>query len=389
MAPPPCFWGFCARSWPNVLGARSRLYSREPVGVDTADVGLRATHQFARVALLAAAVVLGLPQAAAGTVYDELTYEQLVADGATPKVARCSSALPGARVTLERYVDGYFVAMVFEDPKAHTQETADDGGYSWEVGEGEYRVSVTKNGYWRAFSGIVTGPATVADLDVALRRRPGTPPPAPRDCSHLEQPAPEPEPDREPQGSDAEPDPAPEPNTTCLLRPVNARVSGRLVTKVVYLLDNRRLATISRPDDEGRYGVTVERTSLSRGLHVLRAKVVFVRSAQREPEFLRLAIRRCPERMASRIAKASTGGGCVKRPFNAWVRATQVRRVFFRLNGRRLRTVTAADWRGRYGVTVRPSRLRKGKHVIKARIEFLRGAELEQRTVRFRFRNCA
>ncbi len=361
-------------------------------------MGIRAfAHPFARVAILAATIVLGLPQAAAGTVYDKALYDELVADGATPEEARCVSALSGARVALERYVDGYFVAVVVEDPnagpRADTQETGEDGVYSWEVGEGEYRVSVTKSGYWRTFSGIVTGPAAVLDLDVALKRRPGTPPPQPRDCGELEQPEPEPGPepgepaDHEPKTND--PEPEREPKATCLLRPVNARVRGQLVTKVVYFLDNRRIKTISRPDADGVYGVTVERTSLSRGTHVLRAKVVFVRSANRRPEFLRLAIRRCPERMGSRVAKASTRKGCGGRPFRAWVRATQVRRVSFRLNGRKLKTVSAADWRGRYGVVVRPARLRKGRHVLKAEIEFLRGADVEWRTVRFRFRNCA
>ena len=333
--------------------------------------------------------MLGLPQAAAATVYDKALYDELVADGATAEAARCVSALSGARVTLERYVDGYFVTVVVED-RAEMQETGDDGAYGWEVGEGEYRVSVTKKGYWRAFSGIVTGPAAVADLDVALRRRPGTPAAQPRDCGHLAQPEPEPEPapepeepvDREPTAND------PEPAPTCLLRPVNARVTGGLVTKVVYFLDGNRIKTVSRPDSQGRYGVTVERESLSRGMHVLRAKVVFVHSANRPAEFLRLAIRRCPERMDSRMAKASTPDGCAARAFRAWVRASQVRRVFFSLNGRKLRTVSAADWRGRYGVLVRPGRLREGRHVVRAEIEFLRGAERERRTVRFRFRNC-
>jgi hypothetical protein len=364
------------------------------VRVDTPNVGIRAlAHPFARVAILAATVVLGLPQAAAATVYDKALYDELVVDGATPEEARCVSALSGARVTLERYVDGYFVAVVVEDPnagpRADLQETGDDGAYSWEVGEGEYRVSVTKRGYWRAFSGIVTGPAAVLDLDVALKRRPGTAPPQPRDCGELEQPEPEPEPE---EPADHEPktnDPEPEPKATCLLRPVNARVRGASVTKVVYFLDNRRIKTVSRPDGEGVYGVTVKRASLSRGTHVLRAKVVFVRSANRRPEFLRLAIRRCPERMGSRVAKASTRKGCGERPFRAWVRASQVRRVFFRLNGRKLKTVSAADWRGRYGVVVRPARLRKGRHVLKAEIEFLRGGDVARRTVRFRFRNCA
>ena len=38
---------------------------------------------------------------------------------------------------------------------------------------------------------------------------------------------------------------------------------------------------------------------------------------------------------------------------------------------------------------VRPGRLRKGRHVVAARIEFVEGSNLKQRTVRLRFRKCA
>ncbi len=347
-------------------------------------------------ALLAALAALALAQGAAATVYDKVLYDELVSDGATPEDARCISALSGARVSLERYVDGYFVSVTFDDPalapNANPQETDDDGNYSWEVGDGEYRVSVTKPGYWRAFSGIVTGPSAVVDEHVALKRRPGTVPPEPRDCGDLEEPTPEPDPEPTP-----EPDPDHEPkdnepdgdaNETCLLRPVNARVRGGTVRKVVFSLDGRVIKRVSRPDADGVFGVTVQRTTLPRGKHVLRAKVMFVRRAHRRPELLRLAIRRCPERLSSSIVKASARTKCGTQPFLAWVRANRIRRVFFRLDGRKLGTDSVADWRGRYGVMVNPAKLRKGTHVVAARIEFVRGSDLRHRTVRLRFRKC-
>ena len=340
--------------------------------------------------MLACLAVLALPQAAAGTVYDKTLYDEVVAGGATPGEARCVAALSGARVSLERYLDGYFVAVVFDDPaiapNTNPQETDEDGDYSWEVGDGDYRVSVTKAGYWRAFSGIVTGPSAVIDEHVALKRRPGTLPPEPRDCSHLSEPEPEPEPDpddRDPSGTDDDVDPM----ATCLLRPVNARVRGTLVRTVVFTLDGRVIERVSRPDADGVYGVTVERATLPPGKHILRAKVMFVRRADRRPEVLRLAIRRCPERLAPNVAKADPPR-CVDEPFLAWVRANRVRRVHFRLDGRKLKTVSVADWRGRYGVTLRPGRLRTGSHVVKARIEFLSGSGLEDRVVRLGFRRC-
>jgi hypothetical protein len=352
-------------------------------------------HPFASVALVAATVALALPQMAAATVYDKQLYDELVADGTAAQQARCMSALSGARVSLERYVDGYFVSVSFDDasiaPNTNPQQTDEEGNYSWEVGDGDYRVSVTKTGYWRSFSGIVTGPGAVIDEDVALTRRPGTPPPTPRDCGDVgepeptPEPEPQPEPDHDPKGNDDDGDVT----ETCLLRPVNARVRGSSVRAVVFTLDGRVIRRVSRPDKDGVFGVTVERTTLPRGKHVLRAKVMFVRSAHRGPELLRLAIRRCPERVSSAVVRASPRARCGGRPFFAWVRANRVRRVYFRLDGRRIGSDAVADWQARYGVMVNPKRLRKGRHVVTARIEFVRRSDLKHRTVRLRFRKCA
>ena len=177
------------------------------------------------------------------------------------------------------------------------------------------------------------------DLDIPLKRRPGTPPPKPRDCAPVvdePEPLPEPEPepsrtrpDHEPKGHDDEPVAPP----TCEFRPVNAGVRGRMVSRVVFMLDGRVVKRVYRPDSDGRFGVTVERRSLSRGKHVLRAKVVFVRRAKRSPEFLRLAFRRCPERAAPKLVKASPAR-CSANPFLAWVRGYRISQVSFRLNGR-------------------------------------------------------
>jgi hypothetical protein len=368
-------------------------------------VGFRAfTHLSARAVV--AMVVLCLPQAAgaqesaaAGTVYDKALYESLVREGTARDEARCASALAGAVVKLERRNrDGYFLPVDADDPSitpnVNPQRTDEDGTYYWEAAEGDYRVSVTKTGYWRLFSSTVSATSAVMNLDLPLKRRPGTPPPKPRDCSSVDEPEPQPEPQPEPdpaEPEDHEPqsnDPETEPKSTCMFRPVNARVSGRLIAKVVFTLDGRHFITVRRPDDDGRFGVTVDRESLSHGRHVLRAKVVFVRQANRSPEFLRLAFRRCPERTTPKAVQAGPAAKCGTRPFLAWVRGARIRRVQFRLDGRKLRSVSAADWRGRYGVTVRPGRLREGRHVVTAQIEFLRGSGLKQRTVRLSFRKC-
>src|SRR5688572_22065282 len=249
--------------------------------------------------------------AAVGTVYDKALYESLVRKGMSRDEARCSSALAGARVTLERRRDAYFLPVDAGDPaiapNVNPQRTDADGGYGWTASEGDYRVAVTKAGYWRLFSATVSDTSAVLDLDLPLKRRPGTPPPSARDCApsvHEPEPLPEPEPeptdppDHEAKGNDDRPV-AP----TCEFRPVNAGVRGRMVSRVVFMLDGRVIRRVHSPDGDGRFGVTVERRSLSRGKHILRAKVVFVRFAKRSPEFLRLAIRRCPERAAPKLVK--------------------------------------------------------------------------------------
>jgi hypothetical protein len=353
------------------------------------------------VAILAALVALALPQAApaqesaaVGTVYDKALYESLVHKGMSRDEARCSSALAGATVKLERRTGGYFLPVDSGDPaispNVNPQKTDEDGSYGWTASEGDYRVAVTKPGYWRLFSATVSDTSAVLDLDLPLKRRPGTPPPERRDCGPtVDEPEPtEPtEPgDHDPKGADDDDGDAATP-PVCAFRPVNAGVRGRMVSRVIFTLDGRVIKRAHRPDADGRFGVTVDRQSLSRGKHVLRAKVVFVRRAKRSPEFLRLVVRRCPERATPKLSTSSRGR-CNARPFLAWVRGHGISKVSFRLNGRKLGRVSAADWRGRYGVKVRPGQLRKGRHVVAARIEFVKGSNLKQRTVRLRFRKC-
>ena len=364
------------------------------------------------VATLAAAVALALPQvalaqesAAVGTVYDQSLYDSLVRKGMTRDEARCASAVSGATVQLERRTDGYFLPVDSGDPaiapNVNPQLTDGDGSYGWTASEGDYRVAVTKRGYWRLFSSTVSDTSAVLALDLPLRRRPGTPAPKPRDCAPvvdepepLPEPEPQPEPEPEPEPEPTDPsdhDPQvndPEPAPTCQFRPVSAGVRGRMVRSVVFMLDGSVVKRVNRPDGDGRFGIVVERRSLARGKHVLRAKVTFVRRAKRSPEFLRLTIRRCPERAAPKLVKASPAR-CTTNRFFAWVRGNRISSVSFRLDGRQLKAVSVADWRGRYGVTIRPRKLSLGRHVVTARIEFVDGSHLEQRTVRLRFSKCS
>jgi hypothetical protein len=174
----------------------------------------------------------------------------------------------------------------------------------------------------------------------------------------------------------------------CVIRPVHARVRGRQVRSVTFYLDGRHFKTVRRPDARGRFGVLLDRRTLKPGEHLLRAKVVFKRRAHRRPEFLKMTIRRCLASAPPKTLEAGPGAACGAEPFRAWVRGDRIRRVAFRVDGRRLGVVTVADWRGRYGTTIDPSSLGRGAHEITARIEFVARAGLRARTVRLRFTKC-
>jgi hypothetical protein len=310
-----------------------------------------------------------------GTIYDEELYASLSGDGADPEAARCGSALSGAVVTLQRRVGGEFQTVAADDPgiapNLNPQESDADGSYRWDVSAGQYRVRVVKEGYYPTVSRTVKVPPPVLDLHVAMTRRPGTPAPAVRECGKPE----EPEMDGDRDG--------------CVLRPVNARVRGRYIDRVVFDLDGRRLRTVSRPDREGVFGVTVQRRNLSAGKHVLRAKVFFKRRAHRRPELLTLRFTRCLRTSKPKQLEATPRPDCGARRFLAWVRGDRIRRVAFGLDGDRLRTVSVADWRGRYGVTIDPAELATGRHVVTARIEYVASSGLRPQTVRLRFTKCS
>jgi hypothetical protein len=328
--------------------------------------------------VLAVMVSLALPAGAgaaelSGDTYDADLYASLSAEGADPDTARCGSALGGAAVTLQRRVGQEFEEVAADDPgivpSRNPQESIADGSYGWDVSDAEYRVRVTKDGYYPTVSRAVSVPPGALDLHVAMQRRPGTPAPAVRECGQPEPPV-------------IDPDPA------CVLRPLHARVRGRTIGHVVFYLDGRRLRRVSRPDRAGRFGVTIQRRRLRSDRHVLRAKVVFKRSAKRRPVWLTLPVKRCIAAPPPKVVEASPRPGCGAKRFFAWVRGDRIRRVVFRLDGRRLGSVTVGDWRRRYGVTVDPRTLRKGRHVVAARVEFVRSSRLRARTVRLAFTKC-
>jgi hypothetical protein len=175
----------------------------------------------------------------------------------------------------------------------------------------------------------------------------------------------------------------------CLQRPVHAWVRGKAVKRVVFYLNGRRIRTVSRTDGAGRYGVRVRRTGLGKGRHRIHAKVFFVRAAQKRPVMLRLAtITRCLKAQVPQAIRTTPNPGCGREPFRAWVAGDKIRRVTYKLDGRRLDVVDVATWNGRYAVLIDPTGLKPGRHRVTAHIDFVASTKLPARTLRVAFRKC-
>jgi uncharacterized repeat protein (TIGR01451 family) len=78
--------------------------------------------------------------------------------------------------------------------------------------------------------------------------------------------------------------------------------------------------------------------------------------------------------------------GCTRRAFTAIVQGTGIKSVTFFMDGKKVRTVTAPNHNGRFGLRVVPSRLRFGGHVLTARVTL--NCNGQQRTVTLHFRHC-
>ena len=165
---------------------------------------------------------------------------------------------------------------------------------------------------------------------------------------------------------------------------------GRGVKRVVFYLDGKRRATVSRPDSEGRYALRTDRRKLAPGKHEVRAQVFFTR-AGRAPKTLRFTIEPCLKLETSTAIETTDPGAldvCAARTFRAFVRGDTIRRVIFYLDGKRVKSTHVADWRGRYWVNVKPGALSVGPHELRARMYFIGGSGQRSRELKLSFRRC-
>ena len=86
-----------------------------------------------------------------------------------------------------------------------------------------------------------------------------------------------------------------------------------------------------------------------------------------------------------RIARRS----CRRRSLRGFVTGRRIRRVTYYLNGRRRRTVSRRDRRGRFTIRLRLRRPRAGRHRLTARVTFTATSATRARKLRARFRVCA
>lgn len=95
------------------------------------------------------------------------------------------------------------------------------------------------------------------------------------------------------------------------------------------------------------------------------------------------------ERIVPGTARLRGPSGCPPRAFYARVTGQNIARVVFRLDGRRIRTLTRPNAGSTYRVRVNPARLRVGVHRITATITFTQATRKRPETRRISFQRCA
>ena len=88
-------------------------------------------------------------------------------------------------------------------------------------------------------------------------------------------------------------------------------------------------------------------------------------------------------------AKLSGPAGCLTRRAAATVKGSQIARVVFKLDGRRLASLSKANAKGNaFRVHVSPGALRTGVHKLTARVSFKSASNTKARTLRLAFQRC-
>jgi len=95
------------------------------------------------------------------------------------------------------------------------------------------------------------------------------------------------------------------------------------------------------------------------------------------------------ERVVPGSARLLAPTGCVARRFNARVSGQNVAKVVFKLDGKRVKTLTAPNAGTRFQIRVNPAKLKIGVHRIVATVTFKPQTKKKAQTFRISFQRCA
>jgi hypothetical protein len=95
------------------------------------------------------------------------------------------------------------------------------------------------------------------------------------------------------------------------------------------------------------------------------------------------------ERIVPGSARLLAPTGCVARAFNARVSGQNVARVVFKLDGKKIKTLTKPNAGTRFQVRVNPAKMRIGVHRIVATVTFQPATKKSPQTFRISFQRCA
>jgi hypothetical protein len=76
-------------------------------------------------------------------------------------------------------------------------------------------------------------------------------------------------------------------------------VRGREIRRVVFMLDGRRVRTLTKPNSGQRYALPVNPARLRRGVHRVTATTTFTTASNTRPRTLRVVFQRCSRRAVS------------------------------------------------------------------------------------------
>jgi hypothetical protein len=87
--------------------------------------------------------------------------------------------------------------------------------------------------------------------------------------------------------------------TGCVAKAFNARVTGQNVAKVVFILDGKKIKTLTKPNSGARYQVRVNPAKMKIGVHRISATVTFKAITKKAAKTYRISFQRCAKKLAA------------------------------------------------------------------------------------------